>query len=183
MTISRFFLALSLTLVLALCASAQSSASVVKIRPAVSVDRVKQGATFQAAAVLDIDSGYHINSSLPTDSYLIATTLKITPEKGVSVATVAYPPGEMKKFAFSDKPLSVYEGRVILKFMARATTALSEGSHVFHGKLTIQACNDQACLQPKTVDVEIPYEVVPSNGQANAANGDIFGQQPSGKRH
>jgi len=163
-------------------AMAQSSDSVVKVRPALSVDRVKQGATFQAAAVLDIDGGYHINSSRPSETYLIATTLKVDQQRELSLGGVIYPTGVDKKFSFSQKPLSVYEGRVVLRFLGRALPSLSVGNHVLHCKLTIQACSDQACLQPKTVDVQIPFEVVPASAQANPANTDIFAE-PGKKKH
>ncbi|HKF54126.1 MAG TPA: hypothetical protein VKJ45_01730, partial [Blastocatellia bacterium] len=73
------------------------------------------------------------------------------------------------------------EGRAVLKFTATASPSLAVGSHSIHGKLTVQACNDQACLQPKTIDVEIPLEVVGPDAQANPANGDIFGTA-GGKR-
>ena len=86
-----------------------------------------------------------------------------------------------KKFSFSDKPLSVYEGRAILKFSA-AAAAVAAGNHSIHAKLTVQACSDEACLQPKTIDVEIPFEVVTPDTQVNPANGDIFGTG-GGKRH
>jgi len=153
----------------------QSSASVVNPHPAISVDKVKQGSKFQAAVVVDISSGYHINSNRPSESYLIATSLKLAKEQGVVAGLVVYPRGQVKKFSFSDKPLSVYEGRAVLKFSATASAGIAVGSHTIHGKLTVQACNDQACLQPKTIDVEIPFEVVTAGTQANPANGDIFG--------
>jgi len=181
MNIRSCIWAFVLVLAGAACAMGQTSASVVKVRPALSVDRVKQGSTFQAAAVLDIDSGYHINSSRPSESYLIATTLKVDASAGVSLGGVVYPAGVSKKFAFSEKPLSVYEGRVVLKFLGRAAASVPTGSHSLHAKLTLQACNDQACLQPKTVDVEIPFEVVAASAQASPANGDIFGES-KGKR-
>lgn len=166
----------------AVCAMAQSSDTVVKVRPALSVDRVRQGSTFYAAAVLNIDSGYHINSSRPSESYLIATSLKVDAEQGVALGGVIYPAGVDKKFGFSDKPLSVYEGRVVLKFLGRAAASLTPGNHTLHAKLVIQACNDQACLQPKTVPVDIPFEVVSPSSQSSPINGDIFAE-PNGKRH
>lgn len=159
----------------------QSSASVVNPHAALSVDKVKQGSRFQAAVVVDISSGYHINSNHPSESYLIATTLKVEKQQGITVGLVVYPRGQVKKFEFSEKPLSVYEGRAVLKFSATASPAVPVGNHSIHAKLTVQACNDQACLQPKTVDVEIPFEVVPPSTQANPANGDIFGTA-GGKR-
>jgi len=159
----------------------QTSASVVNARPALSVDKVKRGSRFQAAVVCDITSGYHINSNRPSETYLIATVLKLDKQPGIIAGPVLYPRGEVKKFAFSEKPLSVYEGRVLLKFTASASTAVPAGNHSIHAKLTLQACNDEACLQPKTIDVEIPFEVVTPSTQVNPANSDVFGTA-GGKR-
>jgi hypothetical protein len=140
-----------------------------------SVDKVKQGSRFQAALVVDISSGYHINSSRPSEDYLIATALKLDKQQGITVGPVVYPRGVEKKFSFSDKPLSVYEGRAVLKFSATASPTVAAGNHSIHAKLTVQACSDEACLQPKTIDVEIPFEVVEPGTQVNPANQDIFG--------
>ena len=168
-------------LIAAVTAFAQTSASVVSTHPALSVDKVKQGARFQAAVVVDINAGYHINSRHPSETYLIPTVLKLDKLQGITAGLVSYPKGEVKKFSFSEQPLSVYEGRAVLKFTATASPSLAVGSHSIHGKLTVQACNDQACLQPKTIDVEVPFEVVGPDAQANPANGDIFGTA-GGKR-
>jgi thiol:disulfide interchange protein DsbD len=165
---------LSLMLFLCLSASAQSSASVVKVKPALSVDKVRQGSSFQVAVVLDIDSSYHINSNRPTEKYLIPTTLKVERSRGIITSAVIYPKGKMRKFSFASKPLSVYEGRTVLRFIARALPTLPTGDHTIHAKLTLQACNDQACLQPKTIDIAIPIEVVSASERANDINSELF---------
>jgi hypothetical protein len=177
----RLAIVASLVCLVAATALGQTSSSVVSTRSALSVDKVKQGARFQAAVVVDITGGYHINSRHPSESYLIPTVLKLDKAPGITAGLVSYPRGQMKKFSFSEKPLSVYEGRAVLKFAATASPSLAVGSHSIRGKLTVQACNDQACLQPKTIDVEIPLEVVGPDAQANPANGDIFGTA-GGKR-
>jgi hypothetical protein len=146
-----------------------------------SVDKVRQGSRFHAGVIVDISSGYHINSNRPSESYLIATALKLDKLPGLTLGPVVYPKGQLKKFGFSDKPLSVYEGRAVMKFPVTASAALATGSHSIHAKLTVQACNDEACLQPKTIDVEIPFEVVTPDAQVNPANQDIFGTA-GGKR-
>jgi len=146
---------------LSVSAFAQSSAKVVKVRPEQSVYKVKQGASFQVAVVIDIDGGYHINSNRPAEDFLIPTALKLGTLTGLRAGTVRYPKAKIQKFPFSETPMSVYEGRAILRFTARALPTLSPGSHAITGKLTIQACNDQACLRPQTVNVEIPLEVSP----------------------
>ena len=180
-TFRRLFL-LAALLCLSGSALGQSSADAVKLSPALSVDKVKQGSSFQAAVVVNIESGYHINSNHPTDSFLIGTALKVEKTDGVTAGVVRYPRPTLKKFSFSPKPLSVYEGRAILKFNATAAAGLSAGNHTIHAKLTVQACNDQACLIPKTVDVDIPFEVVPASAQVNIINGDIFGSAPARRR-
>jgi thiol:disulfide interchange protein DsbD len=134
---------------------AQGSANVVKVSP--SSVKVKKGGTAAATVTLNIDGGYHINSNRPSEAYLIATTLKIQPQGGVTSGAVVYPKAKLQKFSFSQKPLSVFDGQAVLKFNVRAGAAAS--SQTLKGKLTIQACNDQQCLRPQTVDVNIPVEV------------------------
>jgi thioredoxin:protein disulfide reductase len=134
---------------------AQSSAKVVKVSP--SSVKVKKGAATAATITLDIDGGYHINSNRPSEKYLIPTALKFQPLAGFTVGGVIYPKAKLQKFTFSEKPMSVYEGRVVLKFNVRAGASASH--QTLKGKLTIQACNDEQCLRPQTVDVNIPVEV------------------------
>ena len=137
-------------------AMAQSSASVVKV--SVPPTKVKRGGSAVATVTLNIDGGYHINSNRPSEEFLIATALKLEPLSGVKLTPVVYPRAKMQKFSFSPKPISVFDGQVNLKFTTRALT-IAAGAHMIRGKLTIQACNDEACLRPQTVDVQIPIEV------------------------
>ncbi|HKP87544.1 MAG TPA: protein-disulfide reductase DsbD domain-containing protein [Blastocatellia bacterium] len=154
------FISLALLVALAAPAMAQTSSSVVKVTPGESSYKVKQGAAAKLELVLDIDDGYHINSNRPNDKNLIATAVKFDKTQGLTLAPVVYPKAKMQKFEFSEKPLSVFEGKTVLKLTARAGPALPAGNHVLKGKLTVQACNNQVCLRPQTVDVEIPLEVV-----------------------
>ena len=141
-------------------AAAQTSASVIKLRPEQSSYRVKAGAATPLALVVEINDGYHINSNRPADKNLIATALKFDKLAGVSVSPVLYPRAKMQKFEFSPKPLSVYEGKAVFKMTARAVASAAAGQQTLKGKLTVQACNNQLCLRPQTVDVAIPIEVV-----------------------
>ena len=139
-------------------AAAQTSASVIKIRPEQSSYKVKVGAATPLVLIVEIDDGYHINSNRPADKNLIATALKFERRAGLVVSPVVYPKAKMQKFEFSPKPLSVYEGRATFKMTARALPSL-DGNQTLKGKLTVQACNNQVCLRPQTVDVAIPIEV------------------------
>src|SRR6266571_8685634 len=79
-------------------------------------DKAQRGRTIPAAIVIDIPSGYHINSNRPLENYLIGTQLKIDGPGKVKIAPVTYPRALLKSFKFSKKQLSVYEGRAIFRF-------------------------------------------------------------------
>jgi len=160
MKASRLLFVLVLLGCFSATAMAQTSASVIKIKPADSNYKVKQGMTTSVGLVVEIDDGYHINSNRPSDKNLIPTALKFSRTPGLATTAVIYPKGKMEKFEFSKTPLSVFEGKITFKLTARALPTAPPGSHTLKGKLTVQACNNEICLGPKTVDVAIPIEVV-----------------------
>ena len=63
---------------------------------------------------MTVQSGYHINSNPPTFPYLKATELEMADTDEISLNNVFYPKPLVKTFAFSDKPLDVYEGETPL---------------------------------------------------------------------
>lgn len=150
---------------------------VVSVRPAVSVDKLRVGASAKAAVQLVISSGYHINSRFPSDEFLVGTKLQLDKVAGLTVGSVNYPKGAVKKFSFSKSPLSIYEGTVNVIFPITATAGLKPGRVVLKGKVTYQACNDSQCLPPQTVSVEIPVEIVPATAPSAPAHPEIFGRK------
>ena len=140
-------------------ALAQGSGKVVKVSTGESVYKIKRGASVQIAVVIEVDNGYHINSNRPAEKYLIATALKIERVAGLTTTPIIYPKAKLQKFEFSEKPLSVFEGKAVLKLLVRALPSLAAGSHTLTGKLTVQACNNLQCLRPQTIDVSIPLQV------------------------
>src|SRR5258706_3420879 len=78
-------------------------------------DKAQRGRTVQAAIVIDIPGGYHVNANRPLGKYAIPTTLKIEAPRGVTVGFVSYPRAIVRKLkAVNNEPLAVYEGRAIL---------------------------------------------------------------------
>jgi hypothetical protein len=159
MNLRRVVFALALVGAIGMPGLAQTSARVVKVRPSEPLIKVKTGTAVEAAVVIDIDAGYHINSNRPAESFLIPTALKLQPLKGLAIGRVLYPKAKLQKFPFSPTPMSVYEGKVLLKFTARALPSLAAGNHVVTGKLTVQACDHEKCLRPQTIGVEISFDV------------------------
>ena len=175
MSLNKLIFAFLLAVATSATAIAQTSADVVKTSGLLSVDKVKQGASVQAAVAMDISKGYHINSNRPLDKFLIPASLKIEPLNGASSSAVLFPRASMRRFPFSKTRMSVFEGRAVVRFTLRALPSLAVGKYTLHAKLTVQACNDQACLPPKTIDVSIPVEVVSAAAQVGNINGDVFG--------
>jgi DsbC/DsbD-like thiol-disulfide interchange protein len=77
----------------------------------------------------------------------------------VTVNDITYPKGELKKFPFSDAPLSVYEGTVQVDVALHVERKTPPGNYEVKGQLAYQACNDHACLPPASVPLSFPIKV------------------------
>lgn len=129
------------------------------VRVTAQAVEIPPGGSAEAVVRVTIQSGYHVNANPPTYPYLKATELELLPADGVSVGPVTYPKALNKKLAFAEKPLAIYEGETELKATLKADKAAKTGERSLSAKLRIQACDDQVCYQPGTVDVAIPVNI------------------------
>lgn len=120
---------------------------------------INAGASTETGVRLKVDHGYHINANPASFSYLIATELDVPKADGISAAKVNYPRPLIKKFSFSEEPLAVYENEADLKVTLLADASAKQGQTSLPAKLRIQACDDQVCYPPGTIDVWIPVTV------------------------
>lgn len=128
------------------------------VRANASEVALKQGGKAEASVRLSIANGYHINAN-PASAYQIATELKVEAGDGLTPDTPIYPASLTKKFSFSDKPLAVYEGEVVIRLPLRADSNATKGARKVPAKLRIQACDEEVCYQPRTIDVSIPVTI------------------------
>ncbi len=99
-----------------------------------------------------IAPGLHINSHNPSEEELIPTTLSIPDGFGVSLDHAVYPPGS--DFTLPLDPnakLSVYTG----EFTIQARLVATAGNHLVEARLRYQACDNNACMPPKTITAAI----------------------------
>lgn len=129
------------------------------VKAAAQPIEIPAGGSAEAVVRVTVQSGYHVNANPPTYPYLKATELEISPADGVSVAFIGYPKAVDKKFPFAEKPLAVYEGATELKAMLKATKSASPGQRSISARLRIQACDDQVCYPPGTLDLAIPVNI------------------------
>jgi hypothetical protein len=132
--------------------------NVLSFAPPVKV-RVKAGASASVTLPLTVAPGYHINSNAPKDEFLIPISLKWTPG-ALQGGEVKYPAAEIRKLGFSEKPVSIFSGTFDLTTKFDVPADAPTGVGTVTGKLHFQACNDRMCLAPKTITVELLYEVV-----------------------
>jgi hypothetical protein len=97
-----------------------------------------------------IDEGYHVNASPATFDYLIPTSLSVD---GVPDLRIEYPAATFFKPQFAPVGLKVYEGRISLIGRAPKGTLVKGSSTT--AALRVQACNEETCLPPATLSLEI----------------------------
>lgn len=102
-----------------------------------------------------IRENLHINSHTPREEYLIPTVFSIPDSSGVRLADAVYPAGvDFDLPVEPSEKLSVYTG----EFTINARIVAAAGDHLVEAKLHYQACDQNACMPPKTITV--PIDVV-----------------------
>lgn len=161
-------------------AALPNAAAIVTPHTYVSLEPVPAGKEFQAAVVVDIARGFHMNSHKPSDQYLIPTTLTPQVPVGIELLDTIYPAGKLEKFAFSpDKPLDVYTGSVTLRLRLKAQSTAPPGSTTIPMTLRYQACNDSSCLPPVKVPVNVRFEMAAAGAKSRAVHPEIFAASSS----
>jgi DsbC/DsbD-like thiol-disulfide interchange protein len=130
--------------------------------------------SIKLAVIAQVAAGYHINARKPTLDYLIPTELKLDPGSEFTVKNIVYPQGTPKKFEFSDVPLSVYEGTVVVGALLQTGKTVPAGTYTAKAKFAYQACNDHACLAPTSVPLSVTITIVPRNVPLKPKESDVF---------
>lgn len=131
------------------------SAPNIGVTAGLSAQKVQRGRTVQATLVMDIPSGFHVNSNRPLEKFLIPTQLKIDVAKGVRLGPVGYPRAVLRNFKFSKNRVSVYEGRATMRFNVSVPANFPRGSTELKAHLRYQSCNDEVCFPPQSRDVSL----------------------------
>jgi thiol:disulfide interchange protein DsbD len=159
-----------------LSAQIPSGREVVASSAVTSFEPVARGTSFQLAVVLKIRPGYHINARQVSADYLIPTDLRAEIPEGFKADEVNYPKGMLRPFKFSKTPLNVYQDSAILRLKLTALPGAPLGPQRIPLKLRYQACSEEICLPPVTVDVDAKFTVVAKSSAAKPANGEFFKQ-------
>lgn len=178
----RFLPAILITLLLLIIVAAMPSAppqvpnprDVVSTGAYASLEPVGRGSDFQLAVVVKIRNGFHINARQTSADYLIPTDLKADVPAGFKPGETTYPKGELRTFAFSKKPLNVYEDKAVIRMALSALPNAPLGAQHIPLKLHYQACSNEVCLPPVTIDVDATVTVAAAADAARPAHSELF---------
>ncbi|HLL14209.1 MAG TPA: protein-disulfide reductase DsbD domain-containing protein [Pyrinomonadaceae bacterium] len=138
-----------------------------------AADKAQRGRSIQAAVVLDIPHGFHVNANKAA-KFSIPTVVRIDAPKGLRVGAVAYPRAIVRRLAFSKEPLSLYEGRAVMRFNIVVPANYQTGLAELRAKVTYQSCNDEVCFPPTTREVKLGINIVGANESVKRINGQYF---------
>jgi DsbC/DsbD-like thiol-disulfide interchange protein len=143
-----------------------------------SVDPAQQGSSFQAAVVMEIPRGMHVNSNKPLGKYAVPTVVKVDSPRGLKVTPVSYPRGSVRAFRFGgsqEERIAVYEGRAIFRFNVTVAPGTEQQVARVRVSVRFQSCNDEVCFPPATRELTLPIAIVGRDAPVNHINQRYFG--------
>jgi len=137
------------------------------LRPQTNAERVTVGQpqkvvgrrndSVQTKIPVSILDGYHVNSNTPSDEYLIPLKVTWTSLGALEGGQVTFPKAE--KITVGDMSLSVFTGKIGLTVNFKVSAKAPGGPGIASGKLGFQACDNSRCFPPKSVDINVHYQV------------------------
>ncbi|MDH4158486.1 MAG: protein-disulfide reductase DsbD family protein, partial [candidate division Zixibacteria bacterium] len=156
-----------------LSGSDPSGRELAEVSVVLAVSSTAAGRTYAAAAVVDIAEEWHINSAKPYQDFLIPASLAFDTVPGITPHSVAYPEGS--EAVLGGERMSVYDGRVVVRFEVSIDQDVPPGEVVLPVRFTYQPCNDRECRAPQTAEANLPIKV---GDEGQSLHADIFAAAP-----
>jgi hypothetical protein len=126
----------------------------------------------QLAIQVTIRPGWHINADRTLDPDLVPTRVAIGGAgQGWDPGGIEYPDAIIKTLGFSKSRLALFEGTIQLKAsLQKKDTRHGEEYITIPVHLRLQACNDQTCLAPEEVTLNVPIpspQTQPRSGRSS----------------
>ena len=139
-----------------------------------SFNQVHANGELKIALKVKIENSWHINSNSPNDDFLIPSSFSINSEEGFELRTIKYPSPKELDFEFSEKPVSVFDGEILIGAVITVPPEIQFGKYQIPLEFNYQACNDVTCLPPNSVEKIISIEVVDNQTPITELNAEIF---------
>jgi len=110
----------------------------------------------QLTVNIEMQPGWHINANHPLSNDLIPTVLQVAEQNTAGdLSAVSYPHPVKKALGFQSEELALYEGNISLKAALTTSVPSPEGA-LLRLKLRLQACDDEICLPPELLELQVP---------------------------
>lgn len=123
-----------------------------------STEISEPGQKIDIVVKVEVADKWHIHSHLPNEDYLIDSRLSLAGYQELfALENISYPAPRQYHFAFSDKPVSVFENTFYISGTIAMQHQAGPGNYAIPLELTYQACTDSACSAPAagTADLKI----------------------------
>lgn len=147
---------------------------ILKLTTFQSFDKIQPEGEVKIALQLKIEDEWHINSNKPNEDFLIPTEVKLKSENSLQLSEIVFPKAHDIKLDFSDIPVSVYEGEVLIGTTIKIPKNTELGEKIVEVELTYQGCNNVTCMAPVTITDTLIINVVDKSEQIQEINSEIF---------
>jgi hypothetical protein len=105
---------------------------------------------------VEVLPGFHVNSDHPKDEFLIP--LKLTWQEGpLETKSISFPKPE--EIQVGNEHLLVFTGAFDIRTEFVAPASAAAGSTTVTGKLRYQACSNQMCFRPTSIELKLPVNI------------------------
>jgi len=150
--------------------------NIIQVKTFTSFDKVYKNSELLIALKINVNDGWHINSNTPNEDYLVPSKIIITSNDGIIEKTekIVYPEPDEIQLAFSQIPLSVWQGEVVIGAKIKLKKDVKPGKYNLILNLDYQACNNNTCLAPNSITDTLQIEVVDNTVPTNKINQALF---------
>jgi thiol:disulfide interchange protein DsbD len=126
-----------------------------------------------AAVVVEIKPGFHAQSHTPVDQFAVKFEMTLKENPALVLGEPIYPEGKIENYPLLGR-LSVYTGRVLLRFPVQAKADGKPGKIQITGSIQYQACDDSVCYPPEELPFKIETEIVGADATVTPNAPELF---------
>jgi len=153
----------------------QEEAEIIAVKILSPQAELKRGETTPISLEITVREPYHINSDTPLDEFVVPTSIRFDDEDGLEFGSLDFPEANVRRFSFSENPLSVYEGIFKVEASVRVSSDYRRDEAVISGTISYQACDDISCLAPADLDFS---QTFPVTGEMKAESVEELKRKP-----
>jgi len=159
-----------------------SPATAAPIIPVVTVSNVwshtgvKPGGEIALAVILDIREGFHISANTAQAPFVRTSIEPLSVPDGVRGSTPTFPKPQVMDFgiAGAKERISVFSKRAVVFVPIALNNTAQPGQAPIRLKITYQACDDQKCLMPTSVEDDVQLTIVDPKLEVKPLHEELF---------